>query len=381
MDTGALVISLDFELHWGVRDKRSVAAYRDQLLGVREAIPRILQLFAQYEIHATWATVGFLFCETKDELMANLPERMPLYTQTALSPYLDMAQVGHDERSDPFHFAPSLLEKIAKVRGQEIGTHSLSHYYCLEEGQVPEDLSYDLEIAQNLAREKLGTSLRSIVFPRNQFSAAHLLVAAQQGLQSFRGNQSAWIYQARSEAAESKFRRMIRLMDSYTRLSSPSFIDQPRLVNLGGKTSEQLCNIPASMFLRPFSRKLKVLESMRIERIAEAIKMSAMNKQVFHLWWHPHNFGTNLMQNCRALSSILESYTKMRSQYGMKSLNMYELAEEKFRQKQLNIDSSDHLDQTTVDIDRRMVRAGPDQEVERPTVKHVGVKTKEARIS
>jgi hypothetical protein len=37
---GALVISLDFELHWGVRDKRSVASYRENLLGARRAVRR-----------------------------------------------------------------------------------------------------------------------------------------------------------------------------------------------------------------------------------------------------------------------------------------------------------------------------------------------------
>ena len=36
------------------------------LLGARDAVPRMLELFAPRDIRATWATVGFLFCETKD---------------------------------------------------------------------------------------------------------------------------------------------------------------------------------------------------------------------------------------------------------------------------------------------------------------------------
>ena len=59
---GALVISLDFELHWGVRDKRPVdGPYRENLLGAREAIPQMLDLFEEFGVAATWATVGFLF--------------------------------------------------------------------------------------------------------------------------------------------------------------------------------------------------------------------------------------------------------------------------------------------------------------------------------
>ena len=54
-------ISLDFELYWGVRDKRSVGAYKDHLLGVQRAVPELLGLFEKNGVHATWATVGFLF--------------------------------------------------------------------------------------------------------------------------------------------------------------------------------------------------------------------------------------------------------------------------------------------------------------------------------
>jgi GAF domain-containing protein len=43
---GIFTISLDFELYWGVRDKVDLEAYRGSLLGAREAIPRLLDLFA-----------------------------------------------------------------------------------------------------------------------------------------------------------------------------------------------------------------------------------------------------------------------------------------------------------------------------------------------
>src|SRR6266487_5798938 len=58
---GALVISLDFELLWGVRDKRTIADYGANILGVRRVIPALLDLFAERNIACTWATVGLLF--------------------------------------------------------------------------------------------------------------------------------------------------------------------------------------------------------------------------------------------------------------------------------------------------------------------------------
>src|SRR5713226_8091072 len=58
---GAFVISLDFELLWGVRDNRTIADYGANILGGREVIPALLDLFAERNIACTWATVGLLF--------------------------------------------------------------------------------------------------------------------------------------------------------------------------------------------------------------------------------------------------------------------------------------------------------------------------------
>jgi hypothetical protein len=74
---GALVISLDFELHWGVRDKRSVADYRENLLGARRAVPAMLALFAEFGVRATWAIVGLLFAVSRREMLERLPARRP----------------------------------------------------------------------------------------------------------------------------------------------------------------------------------------------------------------------------------------------------------------------------------------------------------------
>ena len=58
---GIFTISLDFELGWGFVGKRNIKQYAENFLGVYSAIPAILEIFNEYNIHATWATVGFLF--------------------------------------------------------------------------------------------------------------------------------------------------------------------------------------------------------------------------------------------------------------------------------------------------------------------------------
>ena len=58
-------ISLDFELMWGMYDVLTMQQYSKNILGGRSAIPKILQLFKKYNIHATWACVGLLTFSNK----------------------------------------------------------------------------------------------------------------------------------------------------------------------------------------------------------------------------------------------------------------------------------------------------------------------------
>jgi len=135
--TGALVISLDFELHWGVRDKRSIPSYRENLLGARRAVPAMLGMFRQFGIRATWAIVGLLLAESRREMLDRMPARRPRYRRADLSPYDAFGDVGENERDDPYHFASSLVRRIAASSEQEIATHTFGHYYCLEDGAGP----------------------------------------------------------------------------------------------------------------------------------------------------------------------------------------------------------------------------------------------------
>ena len=113
--SGRFVISLDFELLWGVRDHADKNSYGTNILGARDAIPRILDLFAENNIHATWATVGFLFCEDKDELIECLPEVRPTYANPALSNYSYLDDVGKNEKADPYYFGASLIDRIKQT--------------------------------------------------------------------------------------------------------------------------------------------------------------------------------------------------------------------------------------------------------------------------
>jgi glycosyltransferase involved in cell wall biosynthesis/peptidoglycan/xylan/chitin deacetylase (PgdA/CDA1 family) len=318
---GALVVSLDFEQYWGLFDKHSLSEVRSELLGVREAVPAMLHLFAEFGIHATWATVGFLFFENKQELLRALPARRPVYTRAGLSPYRHLDAIGENEREDICHFAPSLIRCIADTAHQEIGTHTFSHYYCLEEGQSLDDFRADLESAVRVTRDKLGLPLRSIVFPRNQRSTPHVAVCRELGLLAYRGTLNDWAYRPRSDDEESLLRRAVRLVDAYCPLTGSNSLS----LQADGKNT--LIDVPGSRYLRPYVPALRHLEPLRLRRIKTDLRYAATQGRVFHLWWHPHDFGEHLAENLRALREVLATFALLRDDYGMESLTMAEAAE------------------------------------------------------
>ncbi|MHB9035033.1 MAG: polysaccharide deacetylase family protein [Armatimonadota bacterium] len=316
---GIFVISLDFELHWGVRDKKSVDDYRNNLLGARKAIPALLEIFAAHDIHATWATVGFLFFDTREELVRHLPGKRPDYVNASLTPYESIRELGANEQEDPYHFGRSLVGLISTYPNQEIGTHTFSHYYCLEKGQDTETFQADTEAATDAAK-LLGFELRSLVFPRNQLNRDYLSICRDAGILAYRGNQPGLAHNARSLEDQSLFWRGLRLLDSYIPISGHNCCSPDSI------GPESPVDIPASQFLRPYSHRLRYLDPMRSWRIRSGLTHAAQEGSIYHLWWHPHNFGADLNENLAFLHKILDHFTQLKESHDMVSLNMGEVA-------------------------------------------------------
>lgn len=316
---GKFVISLDFELLWGVRDHADRNSYGQSVLGAREAIPRMLELFEKHGIAATWATVGFVFCSSRDELMASLPPKdyRPSYDDARLSSYAYLDEVGPDETHDPHYFGASLIERIRQTPRQEIATHTLSHYYCLEAGQTEAQFTADLEAAITLAQAR-GISLKSIVFPRNQYAASHLAICHRLGLTSYRGTPAQWIYRSVPGRDQTPTRRAGRLIDAHTGLFGDTSF---------GDDVSALANVPASHFLRPVAGRLKAFHPLHRRSIQRDMSRAARAGRGYHLWWHPHNFGRDMEANLGGLEDTLTHYLYLRDEYGMRSCSMAEAAE------------------------------------------------------
>ena len=316
---GALVVSLDYELMWGMIDVAEKDGYgKTNIKNVPEVIKRMLMLFDKYGIHATFATVGMIMYEDKDDLLSDIPSVVPSYTDPSKSPYERNYIQDIKAEENALFFQKEIVEELKKHDNVEIGTHTYCHYYCWEKGQTVEQFDIDLDKAIQVAMEQ-DIHVKSIVFPRNHCSQNHLAVCAKHGITSYRGNALKYFGQACSRFQEMK-NRICRLADAY--------------INIGGNTTiayssinmfEKPLNLRASRLLRPYSPKLSFLEGLRLKRIKKEMLHAAKKGEMYHLWWHPHNFGANMNENFAFLEEICKYYQYLNQEYGFSSYTMTEM--------------------------------------------------------
>lgn len=319
MHPGAFIISLDLEARWGMRDHlRAGDGYIRNLEGERAAISGMLALFREYDIAATWGVVGLLFADGRAEAEAFAPKLKPRYHEEALDPYREA--MGDSEKADPLHFAPSAIRAIADCPRQEIGSHTYSHFYALEPGQTAEAFADDLTSAQRIAAAK-GYKLRSLIMPRNQVNPAYAGALRAAGFTVYRGNPASGLHGDAGHASRSPFRRATRLVDTYLNVAGHQLFGWDEIDEGNG-----LANVRASAFLRPYSQSRRALEPLRLRRITSALDSAARGGKLFHLWWHPHNFGVYLEENLALLRRVFDHFHRLRDSDSMRSLSMAEAA-------------------------------------------------------
>lgn len=318
MQNARLIVSLDFELFWGMQDVRSLDSYRPNILGGRDAIPRMLDLCQKYGIHVTWATVGFMFARNAEEAKRYFPNetRLPTYTDPSLSSYRCFSRDVQEESNAACFFAPDLIKRIATTPGMEIASHTFSHYYCREAGQTMEQFTADIQAAREIA-EAAGYPLTSIVLPRNQCEPEYTRKLCELGFTAYRDEENDWIHE---RIRIQPLKRALRLMDVYFPLTGQGgFIPQKE---------QGIWNLVGSRMYKPFFKPLFFLEKRKIHRIKRQMLHAAKNGLTFHLWWHPHNVGVMTEYHMEQLEEIFSYYEVLHQQYGMQSLNMRETVEQ-----------------------------------------------------
>lgn len=314
---GKFVLSLDFEQLWGVFDHETKLTYHENIIGGRKAIPKILELFDKYNIHASWGVVALLLAETKRDAIEYSPDLKPSYCNDKLSAYKTFDDLGENEKEDPYHFAGSLVKEIMTHDNQELCSHTFSHYYCKADGQNVDEFRADLQAAVKITEDKMSFAPKSIILPRNNYREDYARAVAECGFTAIRGNQNLY-----SENNSTYIARLIRMIDTYVNVCGKKCYDESEIFN------GTICNIKASRFFRPYNPKLKALEKLKISCIKRQMKYAAKNNKVFHIWWHPHNFGRYPDKCLRQIEELFEYYSYLNKRYGFKSVNMQELSSE-----------------------------------------------------
>lgn len=263
---GSVVISLDCELGWGRH--RDVPSGEFVTEGRRNWL-RLLRLFDQYDVPATWAIVGHLFLEDCTHQHEGHPagERCCRRSIDGVPP-------------EQVWFAPDLIEEVmAASVDHEIGCHTFTHRRL-------DHPSVDQETAERELEESVMTAsswdldLRSFVFPVNR--VAHRNVLREGGIDCYRGRNP--LLSSQTDVT----RRVGKVRDAFIKTTAPPIVT-PYVDEYG------LVNVPASQFLYGFEgRARKAATAVRgdpmVMKAKAGIDAAASSDGVFHLWFHPHDF-------------------------------------------------------------------------------------------
>ena len=283
----SVVLSLDFEMRWGVHDIYGLdfSAYRKNLENCRPVVLSTLNLLAERKLRATWATVGALGVNNWDEYFSLAPPS-PAYADPKLAVRKEYADLDPD---GILHFAPDLVRDIVQTEGQELGSHSFSHIPFREPGVTSEDFLADIAAVEKLWSMRFGVVPVSLVYPRNQSAFVDLL--DQTGIGIWRGPEPAWFYERTTQHSNTLLPRALRLADSIN-----PWVRRASLLK-GGRMMR------ASLFVR-FSLP-DPLWQLQVKRIQNELITLAPG-QIFHCWWHPHNVGFDLKIGLVRLTQILD---------------------------------------------------------------------------
>jgi len=314
MSKGTMVISLDTELAWGTIDKPD--SYQNNLEDykkTREIIDKILVLFIEKNISATWAFVGHLLlesCKEKNDI------KHPDYIRTNFSHYKNdwfKMDPASNIEEEPLWYGKDIVEKVINSDVyQEIASHSFAHLLYGNSETKKETAISDLEEFEKAIND-YNIDCKSFVFPRNQVGFIDEL--KKFSYITYRGEEPSW-YDGFSRYPK----KVAHMVDQFFAITPP--VVEP--VNNDG-----LLNIPASMLYLSMDgfRKYIPLKS-RINKAKKGINSAIKKGKIFHFWFHPFNLATAPDKLIPGLEEIIDYANEMRKSNKLEIKTMGETAEE-----------------------------------------------------
>lgn len=302
-------LSLDFELIWGTLDVAGPDGFRDACLAERaEVVDRLLALFVEFDLRASWLVVGHLFLERCAD--PRHPEVVrPSHAWSRGDWFAH--DPGGDERSAPLFLGRSLVERIrACPVPQEIGGHSFSHVIYGDPGCSRAAAESDLDALVNAA-QGMGLTLRSFSFPRNVVGHADAL--APRGFRVIRTPEPSWY-----EESPGPVRRIGHLADVLLAREPPVVLPRRR--------ADGAIEVPGSMIYFPMHGLRRYLPGgLRVTRARRGLRAAVRDGRVFHLWTHPTNLAERTESMFGGLRRILEDVAELRASGRMEVRTLGEL--------------------------------------------------------
>lgn len=306
LNRGVFTFSLDLELAWGTR-KRANAAYMEPFLtGTRDAILGLLDLFEEFNISGTWATVGAL-------LLGNGGD-------SKKHPWLEHESFSDvppgDTVTQPDWYAEDIIQAIRDCEvSQDIGSHTLTHGFVNPEKEGREQFREELIRSLQIFEEYGLGRPTSFIYPKAKMG--HFDVLAELGFRSFRGPENKWF----ESLPGVKLPAALRLIDA--RLASRPSAEAPQYHPAG------LWMIPSSQFYSPFYNVGKYVSiRSRVKKAIKGLHLACNNRGVFHLWTHPFNLGVKTEELLGGLREIFVEADILRKNGRLEIVSMKSLAEQ-----------------------------------------------------
>jgi hypothetical protein len=274
-----LIVSIDFELRWGVLDRLedNIEQYKSNIMSVHKTLPWMLKIFEERGISATWATVGAIGCEDWKEFEEVRPKLEPSYANEKLK-YVNEFNQTLDPEGE-LYFAPQLIRNIIQTPQQELGTHTFGHIYGTEAHVSYDEFKSDLLVARNFLKDKFGILTQSLVYPRNQVIYEEKLIE-DNIISYYRGNENVSHMSAKNQKEKILWNRIKILSDALN-----PFVSHKYTIN-----EIENNNIRSSAMFRIYLSEY--LRKIHLAKLKSNIKHLGDN-EMYHIWYHPHNLGAS----------------------------------------------------------------------------------------
>lgn len=265
--SGTVVISLDAELAWGYHDRHPLSPEEQRrVANARQSWERLVDLFDEYDIPATWAVVGELLIDD-ERLRTNHP-----HTESWFETHRREAPKRPSE-----WFAADIVQKLLDGDpDHEIASHSFSHVPFSE--TTADVAEVECRYAHTAAAE-YDVELTSFVFPRNEIE--HRRALAESGYTCYRGRRPHRL------PSVPGLRGLATLVGAMTSTPAPPTVT-PHIDEYG------LVELPASLFIggfrgEPWSSVSRLVGDTTVRLVKFGVEKAHQKSEILHLWLHPND--------------------------------------------------------------------------------------------